>query len=97
MGGRDVVMAGDVRQMRGIGDESMFKEGPYRGDAQNRPRPSMRGVPEAPPGTPSMEELTTRGEAVRESFDDVVILREIFRADRGSAKMSEADRQAYVA
>ena len=97
LGGRDVVMAGDVRQMTGIGDESMFKEGPYRGVAQNRPRPTKRGaMPEVPPGTPSMEELTARGVAARESFEDVVILREVFRADRGSEDMSEADLRAYV-
>ena len=40
LGGRDVLMAGDVRQISPIGDESMFKEGPYTGNAQNKPKNS---------------------------------------------------------
>ena len=97
LGGRDVVKAGDTRQMSSIGDESFFKEGPYTKDAQNRPRPGKGGgAPEVPPGTPSMAELTALGLMARESFDDVVILRQIFRADRGSESMSEGERQAYV-
>jgi len=96
LGGRDVVLAGDVRQMKCIGDESMFKEGPYRGAAHNCPRSSKRGFPEVQPGTPTMDELTTLGVAARESFQDVVMLREVFRADRGSDSMSESERRAYV-
>ena len=61
LGGRDVVLAGDVRQMKCIGDESMFKEGPYRGVAHNSPRSSKRGMPAVQPGTPTMEELTMLG------------------------------------
>ena len=53
-------------------------------------------VREAPPGTPTLQELSTRGMVVRESFEDVVMLREIFRADRGSDDMSVAERAAYV-
>ena len=32
----------------------------------------------------------------RESFEDVVVLREVFRADRGSGSMSEGERRDYV-
>ena len=96
LAGRDGILAGDERQMKPIGDESLFKEGPYTGKGENRPRRNKcGGVVEAPPGTPSMEELTTLGMAVREGFEDVVMLREVFRIDRGTVGMSEEDRRAY--
>ena len=43
-----------------------------------------------------MEGLTTLGMMTRESFEDVVMLKEVFRVDRGSDDMSDAERRAYV-
>ena len=34
LAGRDAMMAGDERQMKPIGDESLFKEGPYTGKGE---------------------------------------------------------------
>ena len=41
-----------------------------------------------------MEDLTTLGMAVRDGFEDVVMLREVFRVDRGGDDMPEAERAA---
>ena len=54
--------------MSPIGDESLFKEGPYTGNAQNKPKNSKGKYVDPPPGTPSMAELTAMGLAARESF-----------------------------
>ena len=96
LGGRDTVLAGDVRQMKPIDGESLFKEGAYKGKGMNLPPSRKNGTRgEAPAGTPSMEDLTMMGMAVRDGFEDVVMLREIFRVDRGSDDMPEAERAEY--
>ena len=69
-GGRDLILAGDSKQAAAIGDEPLFRYGRYQGRGLNKPRTGK-----APPGTPTMEDLTRRGEFIREELTDVVILR----------------------
>jgi hypothetical protein len=38
LGGRDVVLAGDPKQAPPIGDEAMYKNGPYSGRGLNKPK-----------------------------------------------------------
>jgi hypothetical protein len=66
MGGRDVVVAGDWKQAQPIGEEPLYKVGPYGGKGLNKP---SRG--ERPGDAPSMEDLTSRGVLLREEFEDV--------------------------
>jgi len=97
MGGRDLLLTGDVRQAKPLGDDPLYKNGPYKGKGRNAPgKKGKSGVRrEAPPGTPSMEELTGRGLGLREEIEDVVLLREVFRVDRGDDTMESATRREY--
>jgi hypothetical protein len=97
MGGRDLVLAGDLRQAKPLGDEALYKNGPYKGKGRNAPgKKGKSGVRrEPPPGTPTIEELTGRGVGLREEFEDVVLLREVFRVDRGDDTMDSATRREY--
>jgi hypothetical protein len=92
MGGRDVVVAGDVRQAQPVIGEPIYKVGKYTGKGLNKP---LKG--EASPGTPSLAAFTNLAELFRGEFDDVVILRTARRIDRtGAASMSEAVRASYA-
>ena len=70
----------------------MYKLGAYTGSDQNKPRKKQ-----APDGTPTAASLVDSGMLFRKSFDDVVLLREVHRVDKGDASMSEAERAAYAA
>ena len=89
---RDFVMAGDPKQAQPVGDEPMYKPGAYTGSDQNKPKKRQ-----APEGTPSAASLVDSGVLFRKSFDDVVLLREVHRVDKGDDSMSEAERTAYSA
>ena len=91
-GGKDLMLSGDFKQIPPIGDEPLFRYGAYRGKGLNKPKKGQ-----APPGTPTVEQLTSRGELLREEFEDVVILREVHRVQRADACQDDAAAAHYAA
>jgi len=89
--GRDAVLAGDPKQASPIGDEPLFKEGSYRGKGQNKPRGSDR-TPDNAWATPK---LVSMGMNVRNSFQDVARLRQVWRYVDEKAEIPEEQREAY--
>ena len=91
MGGRDLLLAGDMDQMPAIGGEQLPEDGPYRGKAQ-QPGQRKKKPGEAADVTyrggglpgPSMQELTDRGVLLRDEIQDAVILRSVHRLDDGN-------------
>ena len=69
-------------------DEPLDKKGPYTGRAENRPK---RENAEAP----TMQSLVGRANVFRDSFDDVVILREVHRVERKMAGLSAEEAERY--
>ena len=90
MGGKDVALAGDLKQAPPIGSEPMFRYGPYRGKGLNKPRHG-----DMPSDSPTTATLTMQGEAFREEFQDVVILRNVHRIDREAKNMSPEAAAQY--
>ena len=91
LGGRDTVLAGDPKQCPPIGDEPLYTEGAYRGKGQNKPR----GSDSTPHGAWSTQTLVGTGMFVRNSFKDVVELREVHRYDDGDESMKDDEREKY--
>ena len=91
LGGRDTVLAGDPKQCPPIGDEPLYTEGRYRGKGQNKPR----GSASTPGDAWTTEKLVHMGMMVRNSFQDVVELREVHRFDDGDDDMPEDEREEY--
>lgn len=82
-GFRDFLMVGDDKQITPIGDQPMFVEGAYKGNAkkaENGPEPSA---------------LVLQGLALREECEDVIILRGMHRRDDGKHIADPVARQAY--
>ena len=75
LAGRDCVLAGDPKQANPIGDDPLYKEGAYTGKGQNKPKGSDR----TPDDAWSTHKLVTMGMCVRNSFDDVCLLRQVHR------------------
>ena len=75
MGQKDFVLCGDPKQCPPIGDEPIYQNGEYAGKAENKPR-DAEGVP---PGAWSAKKLVRMGMEVRDSCEDVVILRRVHR------------------
>jgi hypothetical protein len=104
MGGRDLLLAGDMDQMPAIGGEQLPEDGPYRGKAQ-QPGQRKKKPGEAADVTyrggglpgPSMQELTDRGVLLRDEIQDAVILRNVHRLDDGNDQMSSQERETYRA
>ena len=98
MRGKDVILAGDVKQAQPVGDDPMYKEGAYTGKGLNKPRNA-----DARPGTPTIESLTTLGTCFRDEFTkaaegDVVFLQRVHRVERESVSgMSASEADAYAA
>ena len=91
LGGRDAVLAGDPKQCPPIGDEPLYKEGVYGGKGQNKPR----GSKDTPPKAWSTKKLVHNGMEVRNTFQDVVELRQVHRYDDGDDDMPEEEREEY--
>ena len=75
LAGKDVVLSGDPKQAAPLGDEPMWREGEYTKKGQNKPKGS-EGVPA---GGKSTKELVRLGMMARNTFQDVVILRQVHR------------------
>ena len=96
MGGLDVILAGHSAQCRPVGDEPLYKMGPYRGKGLNKPSKGER-----PLDAPTCSALVDRACLFRDEFlqdpdGDVVILRQVHRVDEtGSAELSESARRLH--
>ena len=91
LGGRNVVLAGDPKQAPPIGDDPMFREGAYTGKGQNKPAGSDR----TPSDAWSTHRLAHMGMSVRNSFEDVVILRQVHRYVEDKPELPAAKRLLY--
>ena len=89
MGGLDVMLSGHGAQATPIGDDSLFKVGPYTGKGRNQP--THGGDRTAP--TPAA--LSKDTELFMNEFEDVALLRQIWRLDDGNDSMS-ADCLLYT-
>ena len=75
LGGKDCILAGDMRQIPPIDGEPLYRQGPYTGNAVN-----------AGDGAPTAASLVERGVLLRDEFidmddGDVVILRQVHRIE----------------
>ena len=92
MGGLDVIMAGHSAQAQPIGDERLYKMGAYAGRGVNKPR---RG--QVATGAPSCEGFANAASLFFKEFEDVAVLRSVWRPDDGNGEMSPEERTAYRA
>ena len=96
MGGLDVILAGHSAQNKPVGDEPLFKMGPYCGKGLNKPSKGER-----PADAPTCSALVDRAclfrdEILQDPDGDVVILRQVHRVDEtGSAELSESARRLF--
>ena len=88
---RDAVLAGDPKQANPIGDDPMYRQGAYAGKGKNKPR----GADRTPDNAWDMQALAVNGMGVRDSFDDVVLLREVHRYVEASDDIPENRRELY--
>ncbi len=79
MEGRDAVLAGDPKQANPIGDEPMYKEGEHGGKGQNKPA----GRELNPSVAWSTNKLVRMRMLVRQTFQDVALLRQVHRYTDG--------------
>ena len=91
MGGLDVVIAGHSAQAQPIGDDSLCKVGPYTGRGRNQPKDGTDAA------APTCEELSNDAELFLKEFEDVALLRRVWRLDDGTDDMSAEEREAYRA
>ena len=91
MGGLDVIVAGHSAQAQPIGDDSLCKVGPYTGRGRNQPKDGVDAT------APSCEALSNDAELFMQEFEDVALLRRVWRLDDGNDDMSPEDRAAYRA
>ena len=90
-GGKGVVLAGDPKQATPVCDEPLYKEGSYKGKAQNKPfRAEHR-----PPDAWSVEKIVNVAMNMRNEFKDVVMLRQVHRYSEESAEVPSERREAY--
>ena len=73
--GRDTVLSGDLRQANPLGDDPFYTMGAYTGKGQNKPK----GADRTPDNAWTMARLAVNGQAVRDSFEDVCVLRQVHR------------------
>ena len=90
IGGLDVVLAGHSAQAKPIGDEPLYKMGSYIGKGLNT---SRNGAADA--AAPSCTSFVERGCLLRNEFEDVALLRSVWRIDDGNDRMTPAERLAY--
>ena len=75
LAGKDAILSGDWKQAPPIGDEPMYRQGAYKGKGQNKPK----GAPERSTAAWSTSRLAQVGTGVRDSFEDVALLRRVHR------------------
>ena len=92
MGQKDFVLCGDPKQCPPIGDEPIYQYGEYLGKSQIKPK-DAQGVP---PGAWSINKLIRMGMAVRDSCEDVVILRKVHRYQDFDESIPPENRALYA-
>jgi hypothetical protein len=98
MGGKDVMLSGDLDQAQPIADESGHKEGAYKKDGGNKPKDSQDRFKDAPPGSMDTAELVGLGVTFRKEFDDAVLLAQRHRlVDPAKENVPDDQFEAYVA
>ena len=97
MGGRDVILAGDPKQAKAIGDEALHKDGPYTKKGLNKPKDKNGRWRDPPPGSLDLAGLVALGLAFRQEFDDVVFLERKHRLSTGTEGMTALERAEYDA
>jgi len=90
-GGKGVVLAGDPKQATPVCDEPLYKEGSYKGKAQNKPfRAEHR-----PADAWSTEKFVNVAMSMRNELKDVVLLRQVHRYSEESDEVPLERREAY--
>ena len=69
----------------------MYKEGAYKGKAKNKPR----GAADTPAKAWSTQKLVRMGMSARNTFDDVVLLRQVHRYADSSSDVPEHMKELY--
>ena len=75
LAGKDAVLSGDLKQATPIGDDPVFRQGVYAGKGKNKPR----NAAEHQTRDWDTRTLHAVGGHVRDSFEDVVMLRRVHR------------------
>ncbi|HIE69732.1 MAG TPA: hypothetical protein EYP98_05930, partial [Planctomycetes bacterium] len=91
LGGRNVVLAGDPKQANPIGDDPLYREGEYSGKGQNKPR----GSAETPGDAWPTKKLVRMGMQARNTFQDVVLLRQVHRYVEENDEIPPEKKQEY--
>ena len=86
MGGLDVILSGHGAQAQPIGDDSLCKVGPYTGKGRNQPKHGED------PTAPSAAALSDDAGLFMNEFEDVALLRQVWRLDDGNDTMSAEER-----
>ena len=91
LGGLDAILAGHLAQAAPIGDDPVYKPGPYKGKGLNKPPDSYRG-----PEPKTLAEFVQDARLFLEEFEDVVFLRNTHRVDEvGDASWSAERLERY--
>ena len=89
--GLDAILAGHLAQAAPIGDDPVYKEGPYKGKGLNKPPDNYSG-----PEPPSVADFVDKARLFLDEFQDVAMLLETHRVDEsGDATWSDARRAQY--
>jgi hypothetical protein len=98
MGGKDMMLAGDPKQAKAVADEALHKDGAYKKEGGNRPRDKNGRVKAQAADVPELAELVGRGVALRQEFDDVVILQTRHRlVSAADAGVRDSEKEAFDA
>ena len=91
LGGLDAVVTSHPAQIKSVGDDYWWKEGPYKGRAKNLPPRQSEAADDAP----RPEEFVSFARMFLSEFDDVVILQKLQRLHEGDESMPPGQRAAY--
>ena len=92
MGNKDLVLCGDPKQCPPIGDDPMYRNGECSGRGENKPS----GAQDVPPGAWSAKRLVRVGLLLRDSCQDVVILRKVHRYQDYDESVPPENRALYA-
>ena len=97
MGGKDMMLSGDVDQAAPIGDDSFHKEGASKKEGVRGERDARMRGKAVPSGLKEAWELSDSGLAFRQEFDDVVMLQQRHRlVDPSKEKVSDDRMDDFV-
>ena len=97
MGGKDMMLSGDVDQAAPIGDDSIHMEGASKKEGMRGNRDKEGRVKEKPAGAKETWELSDSGWLFRKEFDDVVILETRHRfVDPAKEDVPEGKLEVFV-